>query len=139
MYRRAAQPMHCVKYFTMIRLGDISLYQANTKPIVQALQDIHGINKSLATKFVNYVGLKISTRLGSLSEAKIKNILQLFRDYVTEHNLLIDTESRQKNISELQKLREINNQRGLRNAQGLTVRGQNSKSNARTQRRLRGR
>ena len=123
----------------MIRLGDISLYQANTKPIVQALQDIHGINNSLATKFVNYVGLNPSTRLGSLSENKIKYILQLFRDFITEHNLRIDIESRQKNIGELQNLREMNHQRGLRNAQGLTVRGQNSKSNARTQRRLRGR
>ena len=123
----------------MIRLGDISLYQASTKPLVQSLQDIHGINHSLATKFVNYVGLKPSTRLGLLSEAKIKWILQLFRNYVTEHKLVIDTESRQKNIGELQSLRGINNQRGLRNAQGLTVRGQNSKSNARTQRRLRGR
>ena len=123
----------------MIRLGDISLYQASTKPIVQSLQDIHGINNSLATKFVNYVGLKSSTRLGSLSNAKRLWILQLFRNYVAEHNLLIDTESRQKNIGELQSLREKNNQRGLRNAQGLTVRGQNSKSNARTQRRLRGR
>ena len=123
----------------MIRLGDISLYQASTKPMVQALQDIHGINNSLATKFVNYVGLKSSTRLGSLSEAKIQWILQLFRNFILEHNLLIDTESRQKNIGELQNLREINNQRGLRNAQGLTVRGQNSKSNARTQRRRRGR
>ena len=56
----------------MIRLGDISLYQASTKPIVQSLQDIHGINYSLASKFVNYVGLKPSTRLGSLSESKIK-------------------------------------------------------------------
>ena len=65
--------------------------------------------------------------------------MQLFRNFILEHNLLIDTESRQKNIGELQNLREINNQRGLRNAQGLTVRGQNSKSNARTQRRLRGR
>ena len=85
------------------------------------------------------MGLKPSTRLGLLSEAKIKWILQLFRNYVTEHKLVIDTESRQKNIGELQSLREINNQRGLRNAQGLTVRGQKSKSNARTQRRLRGR
>ena len=123
----------------MIRLGDISLYQASTEPIVQALQDIHGVNNSLATKFVNYVGLKPSVRLGSLSEAKIKWILQLFRNYVAEHNLIIDTDSRQKNLAELQSLREINNQRGLRNAQGLTVRGQKSKSNARTQRRLRGR
>ena len=65
--------------------------------------------------------------------------MQLFRNYVTEHNLLIDTESRQKKIGDLQSLREINNRRGLRSAQGLTVRGQNSKSNARTQRRLRGR
>jgi ribosomal protein S13 len=54
----------------MIRLGDISLYQASTKPKVQSLQDIHGINKSLANKFVNFVGLKPSTRLGSLSNAK---------------------------------------------------------------------
>ena len=123
----------------MIRLGDISLYQASTKPLVQSLQDIHGINNSLATKFVNYVGLKPSTRLGSLPETKIQVILQLFRNYLSEHNLLIDTESRQKKIGELQNLREINNRRGLRNAHGLTVRGQNSKSNARTQRRLRGR
>ena len=123
----------------MIRLGDISLYQASTKPLVQSLQEIHGINNSLATKFINYVGLKPSTRLGSLSESKIQCILQLFRNYLSEHRTLIDTESRQKKIGELQNLREINHRRGLRNAQGLTVRGQNSKSNARTQRRLRGR
>ena len=54
----------------MIRLGDITLYQARTKPIVKSLQDIHGINNSLAVKFVNYAGLKHSTRLGTLSNAK---------------------------------------------------------------------
>ena len=116
----------------MIRLGDISLYQASTKPLLQSLQDIHGISSSSATKFVNYAGLNPSIRLGSLSQIKIKWILQLFRNFITEHALIIDSESRQKNIAELQTLREINNQRGLRNAQGLTVRGQKSKSNART-------
>jgi len=128
-----------LKQYNMIRLGDISLYQASTKPLLQSLQDIHGISSSSATKFVNYAGLNPSIRLGSLSQIKIKWILQLFRNFITEHALIIDSESRQKNIAELQTLREINNQRGLRNAQGLTVRGQKSKSNARTQRRHRGR
>jgi ribosomal protein S13 len=128
-----------LKQYNMIRLGDISLYQASTKPLLQSLQDIHGISSSSATKFVNYAGLNPSIRLGSLSQIKIKWILQLFRNFITEHALIIDSESRQKNIAELQTLREINNQRGLRNAQGLTVRGQKSKSIARTQRRHRGR
>jgi small subunit ribosomal protein S13 len=122
----------------MIRLGDITLLRSNA-PLSATLQEIYGISHSSATKFVNYTGLQPSTRLGSQSQGKIKQILQLFRDYVSEHDLIIDSSSRSKNIAELQNLREINCQRGLRNAQGLTVRGQKSKSNARTQRRLRGR
>jgi small subunit ribosomal protein S13 len=122
----------------MIRLGDITLLRSNA-PLSATLQEIYGISQSSATKFVNYAGLQPSTRLGSQSQGKIKQILQLFQDYVSEHDLVIDSSSRSKNIAELQNLREINCQRGLRNAQGLTVRGQKSKSNARTQRRLRGR
>jgi small subunit ribosomal protein S13 len=135
----AKQPpqRHGIKY--MIRLGDITLLRSEKAPLSATLQEIYGVSHSSATKFVNYAGLNPSTRLGSQSQGKIKWILQLFRNYVSEHGLLIDSSSRSKNIAELQYLREINCQRGLRNAQGLTVRGQKSKSNGRTQRRLRGR
>jgi len=123
----------------MIQFGDIRLYKAHKKPLVQALCDLHGVNSKTSKKFVNYAGLSSSIRLGSLSSAKQTKILQLFLQFLSHHSLVIEVESRQKKNIELQNLRSINCQRGLRNAQGLTVRGQKSKSNARTQRRLRGR
>ena len=49
----------------------------------------------------------------------------------------LNIELRQENNKAMNSLRSINTYRGMRNAQGLPVRGQSSKSNAKTQRKRR--
>ena len=64
-------------------------------------------------------------------------ILKEFESFATKWQFKLNIELRQENNKAMNSLRSINTYRGIRNAQGLPVRGQSSKSNAKTQRKRR--
>jgi len=99
----------------------------NDKQTVISLQYIYGIGPAFALEICEKVGINPTTRAKELMEdqlGKINTILE--RDYVIEGALRRQT---QQNIS---RLREIGCYRGMRHRRGLPVRGQRTKTNART-------
>jgi small subunit ribosomal protein S13 len=99
----------------------------NDKVTVISLRYIYGIGPTFAREICQKAGINPQSRAKELTEeqlSKINTILE--RDYVIEGALRRQT---QQNIS---RLREINCYRGIRHRRGLPVRGQRTKTNART-------
>ena len=76
-----------------IQLGDIQLKKAYTKPLYRALSEIFGIGSANASSFCKELGLSKSERLGSLSKYKQQVVLQMFSDYLTDNNIMIDNKN----------------------------------------------
>ncbi|RYG75007.1 30S ribosomal protein S13 [bacterium] len=110
----------------MARIAGIDL--PREKRLETALTYIYGIGPTTAAKIVAEVGLSDSNpRVRELSEAdaaKLREIIE--RDYRIEGDL-----RRQVN-GDIKRLQEIQSYRGLRHRRGLPVRGQRTKTNART-------
>lgn len=99
----------------------------NGKPTVIALQHIYGIGATSAGDICAKLHLSPMTRAKELTEGELSRIASLLAsDYVTEGQLRRQV---QQNIL---RLRDINSYRGLRHRRGLPVRGQRTKTNART-------
>lgn len=108
----------------MARISGVDL---PNKPVEIAITYIFGIGRSCALKICEKAGLKLGTRINDLTESEINSIRKVIEnDYVVEGRLrgLV-----QMNIK---RLMDIGSYRGLRHRRGLPVRGQKSKTNART-------
>lgn len=99
----------------------------NDKPIFVSLQYIYGIGKKLAFDICGKTGIDPQVRAGKLTEDELSRIgTTLDADYTIEGQLRRQV---QQNIA---RLRDIACYRGLRHRRGLPVRGQRTKTNART-------
>ena len=99
----------------------------NDKPTRIALRYIHGVGPTSADRICRELRLEPQTRAKDLTEeelSKIAGILQ--NDFVIEGQLRRQV---QQNIA---RLRDISCYRGFRHRRGLPVRGQRTKTNART-------
>ena len=109
----------------MARIAGIDL--PREKRIEIALTYIYGIGRTSATKILAEAGVNPDIRVKNLSEddeAKLREIIG--RDYVVEGDL-------RRNVAmDIKRLTEIGCYRGIRHRKGLPVRGQRSKTNART-------
>ncbi len=92
-----------------------------------ALQRIYGIGSYRAHEICAKVQIDPAVRAGKLTEDQVSRIANLIEsDYVVEGQLRRQV---QQNIA---RLRDIRCYRGLRHMRGLPVRGQRTKTNART-------
>lgn len=99
----------------------------NDKPTVISLQYIYGIGATSARKICDGLHLDPMTRAKELTEDELSRIASLLAsEYVIEGQLRRQV---QQNIV---RLRDINSYRGLRHRRGMPVRGQRTKTNART-------
>ena len=109
----------------MARIAGIDL--PREKRVEIGLTYIYGIGRTSATKILEATGINPDTRVKDLTdaeEAKLREIIG--RDYVVEGDL-------RRNVAmDIKRLTEIGCYRGLRHRKGLPVRGQRSKTNART-------
>ena len=109
----------------MARIAGIDL--PREKRIEIALTYIYGIGRTSATKILAEAGVDPDIRVKNLSEEdedKLRVIIA--RDYVVEGDL-------RRNVAmDIKRLTEIGCYRGVRHRKGLPVRGQRSKTNART-------
>ena len=109
----------------MARIAGIDL--PREKRIEIALTYIYGIGRTSATKILAEAGVNPDIRVKNLSEedeGKLRDIIG--RDYVVEGDL-------RRNVAmDIKRLTEIGCYRGIRHRKGLPVRGQRSKTNART-------
>ena len=99
----------------------------NDKPVRVSLRYIYGIGPTTADELCRKAGVDGTVKAKDLTEDQLSKIASaLERDYVIEGQLRRQT---QQNIA---RLRDIGCYRGMRHRRGLPVRGQRTKTNART-------
>ena len=108
-------------------MARISGVELPNRPVEIAITYIYGIGRSLAIKICDKAGIKLGTRINDLTESEINSLRKVIEsDYIVEGRLRAVT---QMNIK---RLMDIGCYRGLRHRRGLPVRGQKTKTNART-------
>ncbi len=109
----------------MARIAGVDL--PKDKKIEVGLTYIYGIGPASAKKILTEAGVDSNTKSGNLTESdivKIRTILD--RDYTVEGDLRRDV------TMHIKRLMDIGSYRGLRHRRGLPVRGQRTRTNART-------
>jgi small subunit ribosomal protein S13 len=98
----------------------------NEKRIVAALPYIYGIGASLARKICKDANVSEDIRVKNLTDEQLVAIRAQVAKYKTEGDL------RREVALNIKRLQEIGCYRGIRHKKGLPVRGQRTKTNART-------
>lgn len=111
----------------MIRLLGIPL--PDDKNIGYALTLVYGIGFSTSKKILKQAGINETRKVAQLTEEELKKIVTFI-----EKNYKVEGELRQLLAENIKRLKEIGSYRGLRHIRGLPVRGQRTRSNARTKR-----
>ncbi|MBI2599282.1 30S ribosomal protein S13 [Candidatus Curtissbacteria bacterium] len=110
----------------MARIAGVDL--PSEKRIEAALPYIFGIGLTLAKKIIKDCGLDPDKRTKNLSEEEINKIQRAVETYKVEGDL------RREIQGNIKRLQEIGSYRGTRHSKGLPVRGQRTRTNARTKR-----
>ena len=97
------------------------------KRIDVALTYIHGIGRHLAAKVMAEAGVDPSIRAKSLTDDQVSKIAT-----VIDRSFPVEGQLRRKVQQDVQRLKDIGCYRGMRHKRGLPVRGQRTKTNART-------
>jgi small subunit ribosomal protein S13 len=109
----------------MPRLAGVDI--PNDKATVISLQYIFGVGPKVAKQICEKVGVDPMIKAKQLTEDELSKIAGILdSDYVIEGNL------RRQMSQNIARLRDIAAYRGLRHRRGLPVRGQRTKTNART-------
>lgn len=109
----------------MARLAGVDL--PNHKPVEIALTSIYGIGRTNAIKIVEAARISLGTRMKDLTEEEINKMREII-----ERNYKVEGELKSEVQMNIKRLMDIGCYRGLRHRKGLPVRGQRTKTNART-------
>ncbi len=109
----------------MARIAGVDL--PNEKRVEIGLTYIYGIGLTTSKKILADTGINPDIRVKDLSEEDISKL----REYI-DHNLQVEGDRRRRVALDIKRLIEIGSYRGIRHRKGLPVRGQRSKTNART-------
>ena len=100
----------------------------NEKRIEASLPYIYGIGRSTSKRILEQAGINPDIRTGQLTDEQLTKIVQV----ITTDGILIEGDLRREKQSILTRLPSINCYRGQRHRRGLPVRGQRTRTNART-------
>jgi len=109
----------------MARIEGVDL--PRDKRVEVGLTYIFGIGNSVARRILQGTGVQPSTRVRDLTEEEITKV----REYISQ-NLTVEGDLRRETQMNIKRLMEIGSYRGLRHRRGLPVRGQRTRTNART-------
>jgi small subunit ribosomal protein S13 len=110
----------------MARIAGVDL--PRKKRVEIGLTYIFGIGRSTANKILNDVNINPDTRVNDLTETEVSSLRK-----VIENDYLVEGDLRREVSQNIKRLKDINCYRGIRHRSKLPVRGQRSKTNARTQ------
>ncbi|MGD0765894.1 MAG: 30S ribosomal protein S13 [Dehalococcoidia bacterium] len=111
----------------MARIAGVDI--PNDKQVGVALCYIYGIGRTRSQKITAQANIDASMRVRELTDEEINRVREVIdREYVVEGDL------RREVRQNVQHLIEINCYRGIRHRRGLPVRGQRTRTNARTKR-----
>ena len=109
----------------MARIAGVNI--PTNKRVEIALTYIHGIGDAFAKEICEKVSIPSERRVSELTESEVIQIRETIdRDYVVEGDL------RREVSMNIKRLMDLGCYRGLRHRRGLPVRGQRTKTNART-------
>lgn len=109
----------------MARISGVDL--PRDKRVEIGLTYIYGIGRKTSNDILAATGVNPDTRVRDLNEDDVSKL----REYI-DHNLRVEGDLRRDVAFDIKRLIEIGSYRGLRHRRGLPVRGQRSKTNART-------
>lgn len=109
----------------MARIAGIDL--PKEKRVEIGLTYIYGIGLPKSHEILEATGINPDTRIKDLTEDEVNAL----RDYVNK-NITVEGDLRRQIALDIKRLREIGCYRGMRHRKGLPVRGQKTKTNART-------
>jgi small subunit ribosomal protein S13 len=109
----------------MARIEGIDL--PREKRVEVALTYIYGIGRSQSQKILTAAEINPDTRVRDLTEEEVAKL----RGYI-DKSLVVEGDLRREVALNIKRLIEIGSYRGIRHRRGLPVRGQSSKTNART-------
>ena len=97
------------------------------KRVEIGLTYIYGIGRSTSNELLTKVGVEPDRKVRDLTEDEVVQLRDLIDNEVT-----VEGDLRRERSQNIKRLQEIGSYRGLRHRRGLPVRGQNTKTNART-------
>ena len=109
----------------MARIAGVDL--PREKRVEIALTYIYGIGRKTANDILAATGINPDTRVKDMTEEDEAKI----REYI-DHHLIVEGDKRRDVALNIKRLVEIGCYRGVRHRKGLPVRGQRTKTNART-------
>ena len=109
----------------MARISGVDL--PREKRIEIGLTYIYGIGRKTASDIIKATGINPDTRVKDLTEDDVSKL----REYI-ERNVTVEGDLRRETAFDIKRLVEIGCYRGVRHRKSLPVRGQRSKTNART-------
>ena len=109
----------------MARIAGVDI--PNNKRVEIALTYIYGIGRKSANDILAATGIDPDTRAKDLTEAEVAKL----RDEI-ENNYTVEGDLHRDVAMNIKRMVEINCYRGIRHRKGLPVRGQRTKTNART-------
>ena len=109
----------------MARISGVDL--PRDKRIEIGLTSIYGIGVASSRKILNEAGIDLNTRVRDLTSEDVKKISD-----VIDSSVMVEGDLRREIALNIKRLQEIGCYRGIRHRKGLPVRGQNTKTNART-------
>ena len=109
----------------MARIAGVDL--PREKRIEIGLTYIYGIGRPSADKILAETGVNPDTRVKDLTDDEVKTLAT----YIAEHQM-VEGDLRREIALNIKRLQEIGCYRGIRHRKGLPVRGQKTKTNART-------
>ena len=112
--------------FNMARLLGVEI--PNEKRIEASLPYIFGVGRPTAKKILDEAGIDPDTRTGELSTEQLSQI----SNAVNLSGTIIEGDLRRELQANMKRLQQINCYRGILHRRGMPVRGQRTKTNART-------
>lgn len=109
----------------MARIAGVDL--PRDKRIEIGLTYIFGIGRKTSNNILAATNVNPDTRVRDLTEEEVSRL----REYI-DHNVTVEGDLRRDIAFDIKRLIEIGSYRGVRHRKGLPVRGQRSKTNART-------
>ena len=110
----------------MARISGVDL--PRDKRIEIGLTYVYGIGRATSNRLLKEAGVNPDTRVRDLTDEEVGKI----RDAIDADSILIEGDLRREIAMNIKRLQEIGCYRGIRHRKGLPVRGQKTKTNART-------
>ena len=108
----------------MARLAGVNI--PDNKHALVSLTNIYGVGRTQAKRLLDATGISYQTKVGELSEGELDQLRGLLNELTVEGDL------RREVSMNIKRLMDLGCNRGLRHRKGLPLRGQRTKTNART-------